>query len=275
VTGANAFGDLYDLSAEIVDRGTIQPAGQQIRIVNLFWDPVTGAVPLDVYAWTDAGAALVTSVEYGAVSEFFDPGSRSQEFGGEVLVSLQRAGEPVVEESFNVADLRMSLEPGLRRTYVVGAGEDNPIFGGLQASFTTHDEESRDGLGLLDPLPDRGLLFLDIEGFGRTHDPVDFYLSAGDGCLTQPGFETLPQQSGVGDNSWGYQGPLAVTPGTKLELTLHAVPEGDDPFAQTCDSVPIAGPFPFSLQAGERSHLILHAIPGDPTIRALIVPFGD
>src|SRR5688572_11762974 len=92
VTGINAFGDLYDLSAEIVDRGTIKPAGQLVRVVNLFWDPTTGSTPLDVYAWTDAGAALVTTVDFGEATEFFDPGARTGTFGGDVLVSLQRAG---------------------------------------------------------------------------------------------------------------------------------------------------------------------------------------
>ena len=107
-----------------------------------------------------------------------------------------------------------------------------------------------------------------------THDPVAFYISGGEGCLTQPGFAGLAQASSVADNAWGYEGPLEVTPGD-LEITLHEVPAGDDPFAQKCDSEPIAGPWPSSLDAGERAHLILYAIPGDPTIRSIIVPFGD
>ena len=275
VTGVNAFGDLYDLSAEIVDRGTIVPAGQRVRVVNLFCDPVTGAVPMDVYAWTDAGAALVTTVEYGQTTKFFDPGMRTATFGGDALVSLQPAGEPVQEEAFNFVDLRMDIEPGLERTYVVGTGGPDPFFGN-QVRPTIDDFDEKGGFyPLMQSPPGTGLLFLSVNSLVHTHDPVDFYLSAGEGCMTQPGFAGLAQTSGVGDNSFGYQGPLEVTPGDNLELTLHALPPNDDPFAQKCDSAPIAGPWPFTLEAGQRAHLILYAIPGDPTIRSIILPFGD
>jgi len=276
VTGVNAFGDLYDLSAEIVDRGTIVPGGQAVRIANLFWDPTTGAVPLDVYAWTDAGAALVTTVKYGEVTEFFDPGMRTQAtFGGDVLVSLQPAGEPVQEEAFNLSELRMEIEPGLERTYVVGTGAPDPFFGNQVRPTTVYFDEAGGSFPLAEPDAGRSLLFLTVNALVHTHDPIDFYISAGDGCLTQPGFAGLAQTSGVGDNSWGYEGPLEVIPDDNLELTLHQVPAGDDPFTQKCDGPPIAGPWPLALAAGQRAHLILYSIPGDPTIRSLILPFGD
>ncbi len=275
VTGVNFFGELYDISAEIVDKGTIKPAGQRVRIVNTFWDPVTGAVTLDVFAWTDAGAALVTTVEYGDTTDFFDPGSRTGTFGGDALVSLQRAGEPVAEEAFNLVDLRMDVEPGLERTYVIGTGAPDPFFGN-QVRPTFEDFDENGGFyPLIEAPPDKGLLFLTVNSLVNVHDPLTFYMSAGDGCLTQPGFEGLAQTSSVADNAWGYQGPLAVTPGTNLELTLHEARVDDDPFAVQCDTPPIAGPWPFSLEAGQRSHLILYAIPGDPTVRSIILPFGD
>lgn len=258
-----------------VDRGTIVPAGQRVRVVNLFWDPVTGAQPLDVYAWADTGAALVTTVAFGESTEFFDPGRRTgSAFGGDALVSLQRADEPAVEEAFNFYDLRMDIEPGLQRTYVVGTDEADPHFGG-QVRPTVVDFDEKGGFPMMAPLPGKGLLFVSVNSLVHTHDPVGFYMSTGDGCLTQPDFPTLAQTSGVGDNSWGYEGPLAVAPGTNLELTLHAVPKDDDPFTQKCESPPIAGPWPLSLEAGQRSHLILYAIPGDPSIRSVILPFGD
>jgi hypothetical protein len=276
VTGVDVFGDLYDISADIVDRGTIVPAGQRVRIVNVFWDPVTGAVPLDVYAWTDAGPALITTVKYGEATEFFDPGSRTDSFGAlTALVSLQPSGQPVVEEPFNWADLAIDLDPGLQLTYVVGTEKPDPILGGgFTPTISRHDEKGGP-YPMLTPLRDRGLLFLDLGPLVDTHDPVAFYLSGGDGCLTQPDFPTLAQVSSVGDNSWGYEGPLAVTPGTDLQLTLHEAKEGDDPFQVRCDTQPIAGPVPFSLEAGQRSHLILYSVPGDPTIRSLILPFGE
>ena len=278
VTGVDIFRDVYDISAEIVDSGTIKPAGQRVRIVNLYWDPTTGAQPLDVYAWTDQGAALITTVGFTEVTEWFDPGSWKHTFGRpEVMVSIQRAGDPVVEESFNLYDMRMEVEPGLERTYVIGTGDLTPDFlaPGLPTVMNL-DEERLAGLPMMPAVADRGLLFLDLTGLIDTHpEALKFFVSAGDGCLTQPDFPTLAQESGVENGSWGYQGPLAVTPGDNLQLTLHAAEPGNDPFAFRCDTPTIYGPVPFSLGAGQRSHLILYAIPGDPTVRSMILPFGD
>jgi hypothetical protein len=272
VTGVNVAA-LYDLSAQVVDRGTLKPTGQLVRIVNLFWDPITGAQPLDVYAWSETGAALITTVGFGQTTEFFDPGVKNAQFH-EVLVSLQTAGQPVQEEGLNFGELRMDVNPGLQRTYIVATSQPDE-FTGIRPITVTHDERNPQGFAMMEPPPGKALLFVDIEALAGTHDPVSFYMSAGDGCLTQPGFAGLAQTTGVGDNMFGFQGPLEVVPGEGLVLTLHEAKPDDDHFAVRCDSPPLNQPVPFSMAAGDRAHLIFYAVPGDPAIRTLILPFGD
>lgn len=278
VTGETLFGDLYDLSANIVESGSILPTGQQYRVVNLY---ANGGVPtsLDVYAWTDAGGALVATVPYGKSSDWFDPGSYTDEFTGLAAgVSAQRQGEPLAARSFNLYDFKRGVSPGIRSTLVVGTGDEGfSIVGGTPAAFSEHIEQL-DGMSPMMPVPPEGaLLFADLLGLTYTHPGVTFWASAGDGCLSQAGFDGLGAFLGVTGESGGiwYEGPLPVDPGTGLELTLHEAHQGDDPFAATCDAPPIHGPVQFDIAAGEGAHLFIYATPGDPTLRSLILPFGD
>jgi hypothetical protein len=70
-------------------------------------------------------------------------------------------------------------------------------------------------------------------------------------------------------------GPLLVPPSAQQSFTLHQGLPTDDPFSATCTSPPILGPLPLSLAAGQRAHAFIYAVPSDPVLKGLILPFGD
>lgn len=276
ITGDPAFGGIYDISATLVETGSLRPSGEQVRLVN-FYSNDTGPTGLNVYGWSDDGARLLATVPYGEASAWFDPGSLTQFQRLHTRISIQRQDEQVNEFSLNLFDLERELVGGVEKTFVVSAGDPDGFgemwVGGREAVV---DElyEKPPGYPLIAAPPDGALLFLNVRGLVYTHPGIDFFTSAGNGCLTQPDIPTLAQLSGVGDGGWRYEGPLAVEPGDGNSLTLHAGDQQTDPFTFACDTPPIHGPVPFDLETGERSHLLLYATPGDPTIRSLILPFG-
>ena len=133
------------------------------------------------------------------------------------------------------------------------------------------------GRNVLEPAPaDAGLLFPDVSGLAYTHPAVSFFTSAGAGCLSM---SINPGQAGsngvTGSGQTLTSGPLLVPPSPQQSLSLHEALPTDDPFSATCSSAPILGPQPFSLTAGQRAHAFIYAVPNDPTLRGLILPFGN
>jgi hypothetical protein len=121
------------------------------------------------------------------------------------------------------------------------------------------------------------LLFPDLSGLAYTHPAVSFFTSAGAGCLSMslnPGQAGLNGVTGENGHS-STSGPLLVPPSSEQAFTLHEGSPADDPFSATCTSPPILGPLPLSLAAGQRAHAFIYAVPSDPTLRGLILPFGD
>lgn len=281
VTGDSGYGGIYDISATLVETGSLRPSGEQVRVVN-FYSNDTGPTALDVYGWSDDGAALLATVPYGEASAWFDPGSVT-EHRLFTRISIQRQGEPVNEWALNLYDLNNELVGGVEKTIVISAGDPDGFgamwVGGREAVLDVLHEKTPHS-PLINAPPDGALLFLDLGGLVYTHPGVSFFTSAGKGCLTQPDIPTLAQLSGVrggadGSYSWGYEGPLAVEPGVGNPLTLHAGDQQTDPFTVQCDTPPIHGPVPFNIAPGGRSHFLLYAVPGENQLRSLVLPFGD
>lgn len=278
VTGDPGFGDIYDLTQEVVSGDVVATTGQRARLVSFYSDD-DGPTPLEVYAWTEEGPALVATVPFGESSEWFDPGTLIEFERPTTKLSIQRQGEPVNEYGLNLVDRTWDTLPGLERTILIGTDEPDQFHwvGGRAATSTLYDEVSPDGFGMAEAPADGALLFLSVEGLVHTHSGVTFFTSAGKGCLNQPGFDGLAQLSGVTGESGGryYEGPLSVAPTSDMAITLHPGSQSDDAFSARCDSDPIHGPIPFSIGAGERTHLLLYSLPDEDQIRSLVLPFGE
>jgi len=74
-TGVDIFGDIYDITADVVDNGQLTGSAERVRIVNLYVNDDGSTPALDVYGWTPDGPTLVGTVEYEHVGDFFDTAS--------------------------------------------------------------------------------------------------------------------------------------------------------------------------------------------------------
>jgi hypothetical protein len=280
ITSNTGFGDLYQQTVAVLSPSAVPSSGQRVRVVNLY-SATTGPTPVDVYSWTDFGAALMATVAFGEASDFFDPGSTDVGGQAQTKLSFQVHGQAVQQFGANLYDPASLAEDGLTKTIAFGTGDpDSSNNPGAKAGVSYVELYEQVPADFPNPVlaeapPDSGLLFLDVSGLAYTHPAVSFFTSAGDGCLSPPDFGDQAVVSGVtGDGGTYYRGPLLVTPAPGLALSLHPGTQDDDPFAAKCDSAPILGPQPFSLAAGQRSHAFIYARPGDPALRALILPFG-
>ncbi len=194
VTGDPAFGEIYDLTQDVVSGGAIATTDQRTRVVN-FYSNDDGPTSLEVYAWTEEGPALAATVPFGESSAWFDPGSLIEFERPTTKISVQRQGELVNEYGLNLVDRTWDTQSGLERTLLIGTDEPDQFHwvGGRGANSVFLDEEAPDGYPLVDAPADASLLFLSVEGLVYTHPGVTFFTSAGKGCLNQPGFDGLAQ----------------------------------------------------------------------------------
>ena len=63
-TGVDMFGDIYDITADVVDNRQLTGSAERVRIVNLYVNDDGSTPALDVYGWTTDGPTLVGTVEY-------------------------------------------------------------------------------------------------------------------------------------------------------------------------------------------------------------------
>ncbi len=130
------------LSANLVETGSLQPSPDQARVVNLYAGN-TGPTGLDVYGWSDSGAALLASVGYGEASAWLDPGTISDSFGDSVSqITIQPSGEPPSDFGFNLVDLTRDIVGGTEKTIVVSPVRPTRLRGPAAAAPTFRSSSS-------------------------------------------------------------------------------------------------------------------------------------
>jgi len=282
ITSNSGFGDLYERTIEVLSPSSLPSSGQRVRVVNMFSN-AAGPAAIDVYSWTATDAALVATVEFGAASDWFDPGSTDVGGQAQTKLSFQVHGQPVQPWGGNLYDPASVAANGIHKTiaFATGAADSANAPGGKQgvSYVELFEQVPADVPGnALEAAPaDAGLLFPDVSGLAYTHPAVSFFASAGAGCLSM---SLNPGQAGLNGvtGELGHtvvSGPLLVPPSAQQSFTLHEGLPTDDPFSATCTSPPILGPLPLSLAAGQRAHAFMYAVTSDPVLKGLILTFGD
>jgi len=280
ITADSGYAGLYEAQVTLLEAGQLGRSGERLRIVNLY---ANEGVPtaLDVYAWagdatnlgtnSGTGPALVTTVEYGAVSAWFDPGRMANgPFAPVNWLTVQRHGEAVNDWRFNLLDLPRDSLDGLDRTILLTADPDAfSIVGGTEVTYGEIAEESPEGFPLIDPPAGKALGFLDIQPMDEIRNGVSYAASSDGRCLTDPDFPTLARVA---------QGvrpfPLLIEPGTH-RIAVHEWQAGGDDFDLNCARIPAAANTTVSLAAGDRVLLFVFAERVGAPIHLLAVPVGD
>jgi hypothetical protein len=212
-------------------------------------------------------------VNYGAVSDFFDPGTLPDDFGDAITrISMQRHGEPVNDWNLNLVDTEPKDVPGSVRTIVVGPGDPTqiPWVGGRPASSHTLDELAPGELSELRAAPDgQALLFVDASALEETsQSQVKFTVSANDTCLSVIDFPTVTWVAGPFQS----EQPAPLDPGHH-EIVFHPVPQGALP-GDPCSAPATIPAIALDAAAGNRFLIVLYADTDGGAIKALLVPFG-
>jgi hypothetical protein len=183
-SGTAAPDDTTDLSIDLggeADFGEVD--GLTVRFANVYWTGGEGT-SIDIYWGPDPSQGeLVTTLEYGEVSEYFTGKVNSAALDAtDLVVSFVAEGETEIG-SVLMSDAE-ELGPGEQVTYVFGAGDTE--IGGVQAGSQQIVYERSDAGQALDvPDPGQALLFgLDL-GLQAIPEPdADFVeLGTADGCI--------------------------------------------------------------------------------------------
>jgi hypothetical protein len=254
--------------------GHLTPANEKFRVVNLYAD-AAGPEALDVYGWDQTmHATLLATVEYGQVSDFFDPGIGTNDIGdtGPLLSFVVHGGE-LLPYAFNLSDVSNDPAPGTMATI---AAAPSDLFGDTVQLGTNFLYENRpDGNPIASPLPDTGVLQINTDGLVYTGPASYYYLSVGSGCLSIPDFPTVPRRVGGGLNAEGSHesgdGAASVPAGT-WQLTAHPDPGVREGFG--CDNPVAAPPAPLTINNGQLAFVFLYRAIDETQLHTLIVPFS-
>jgi hypothetical protein len=273
ITGDPAFAQIYDFTATLIETGALPRSREWARVVNLYAGE-NGPVALDVYAWSNDGAALVATVPYGAASPWFDPATVTEGLVTPNLrISMQVQGEALNEYGLNLVDVARDNRAWTQATIAVGPGDPARFnwTGHLEAVLAFRYEALPGGFAIDPAPPGDALIAVDSFGLEYTLPTVRYFASVGDGCLSDPDFPGLSRLLGP----WLSTGPgLLRAPAGQHELTFHAGSPQDDAFAVRCDSPPALPPVALDLHPGERVFVFLYAADGEREPRTLVLPMG-
>ncbi len=246
--------------------GTLPSSDALVRVVNLYNEG--GQQTLDVYGLggseLDSSEIRVASVDYGGVTDWFDPGYVEGSGGDRTSsIAVHKGGDP--KQLAGMSDA--TIVPGVRMTVIVRPPDTFGV--SLRGAYDSRPETGRADVPA--PIADKGVLVTGLDGMpGGASGDATYYASVGDFCLpgrfADPEIEKIlghPAPQPVGND-------LVVPPGSHT-LTIHRA-SGDPGDIPTCKDDPVAS-VPLDIAANGRSYVFLYQAPGDTKVQVLVVPF--
>jgi hypothetical protein len=254
--------DLAAPSFDLPVGPTMRPSGAQVRVANLYRDGQGQGTAVDIYTGftIGTGGAPVTTVQYGTVSDWFDPLVMDDD--GDAEISFLPPGQK--DDDHSLGNQSETLKGGEKITILLASGDNKNASGGQFASWRTTFETDTTDFPLPTPAASgEAVVIIDMLALENVpaFDGVNFYAKTDGACLKSIGAD---QFTGAQPLSGGTQSPFSI-PASQTSLSIHQ-DEGD------CTSAPKLE-VPLQLAAGQRSFLAVYSADGK-TLQALTIPIA-